>query len=39
MKSKAKVIKLVKMCGGKKCGSSWAGATIGTALNPLKQAA
>lgn len=36
MKAKAKVI---KMCGGKKCGSNWAGATIGTALNPLKQAA
>jgi len=36
MKNKPKVI---KMCGGKKCGSNWAGATIGIALNPIKLAA
>jgi hypothetical protein len=26
-------------CGGKKCGSNWAGATIMIALNPIKKAA
>jgi hypothetical protein len=30
---------IIKMCGGKKCGSNWAGATTGTALNDLKKAA
>ena len=30
---------IIKMCGGKKCGSNWAGATNGIALNDLKKAA
>jgi hypothetical protein len=39
MKALKTSTKSIKGCGGKRCGSNWAGATTGTALNDLKKAA